>query len=120
MDRDVIWDEISLLQSSLITIWRAYMRWFSWHFGIHIGVLGAALSVSALREHAAGVALFMGAFSVLGIGAAFRMHAYDNAVRMRASAIRDQDAVSNDVLLGGNILRYARRATLTSNILIIG
>jgi hypothetical protein len=119
MDRDVIWDEINLLQNSLITIWRAYMRWFSWHFGIHIGAIGASLSIDGLQQRAIEVSTFMAFFGLLGVGAALKMHEYDEAVRMRVEAIRGNSEASNSALLGGNVLRYARRATLTTNGLII-
>jgi hypothetical protein len=69
-DRDPVWDEITLLQSSWLTIWQSFMRWFSWHFFIHLGVLGTLSMSTALLGQAQLIAWFMGVFATLGALAA--------------------------------------------------
>jgi hypothetical protein len=117
-DRDIVWDEITLLQDTWIRIWQSYMRWFSWHFLTHLGSLAAVMSNEALRKLAATAALFMGFFGLLGAGAAVALWMYDHSVRVRLEELRN-DPKANDALFGGAILKMARWACLATKLLII-
>jgi hypothetical protein len=118
-DRDPVWDELSLLQNTWIRIWQSYMRWFSWHFLVHIGALGTVLTNVAMREHAGKVAIFMGLFGALGAGAAACMCAYDYSARKQVESLR-RSPVANNALFGAEILKFARWACLVTKILLVG
>jgi hypothetical protein len=77
-DCNPVWDEITLLQSSWLTIWQSFMRSFSWHFFIHLGVLGTLFTSTALQGQAQLIAWLMGAFATLGAVAAASMWGDDH------------------------------------------
>jgi hypothetical protein len=119
LERDIVWDEITLLQNTWIAIWQSYMRWFSWHFFVHIGAIGAVLSQPSVRIHVGKIAIFMGLFGALGAGAAACMCAYDCSVRRQVENLRPA-LISNNALFGAEILKFARWACLTTKILLVG
>lgn len=115
---DYAWREFCLLQISWITIWQSYMRWFSWHFGIHVFALGYVIATTAFRQYTLAAAVFMGGFGLLGTIAAVCMAAYDHGVRRRANVLRDE-SLGNSYIFGRAILNFAPWATVVSNLFIL-
>jgi len=118
LEKDPAWEEFCLLQNSWLTIWQSYMRWFSWHFGIHIGALAVVLVSVSLRTHAVYAAAFMAIFGLLGLIAAVCMWIYDASVRNRADILMS-NLEGRQAILGGAILKFARLGTVTTNLLLI-
>lgn len=117
-ERDPVWDEITLLQDTWIRIWQSFMRWFSWHFAIHIATIYGVLGAVQMQEHRVKVSVFMFIFGFLGACAAGAMCIYDHSARTRLESLRAAP-VANNVLFGGAILKLARWACLFTNILIL-
>lgn len=112
-------EELKLLEDSWIRVTQTYMNWFSWHFGIHVAAFAAFFAtVSTLRVEIFPAAIFMIALDSLGIGAGIAMFRYDGFVRGRVAQISNDPDVTG-LFCGGAVGRYARGATLATNVIVL-
>lgn len=110
-------DDLTILRDSWLTIWRTYMTWFTWHFGIHVVALWI-VTTRATPHQAAAAAVFMVAVAGLGLTASAKMHAYDRSTQNAINSLPDEKHL-NELIFGGEVVRYARFATTMTTALVV-
>jgi hypothetical protein len=110
-------EELKLLQHTWVEIWKIYMQWFTWHFGIQVAALAWVFTIKAAAPYARGAAIFMALLGLLALIASYRMERFDESVQRRARELDSSQQESP--VFAAALTGYARTATMITNAFIL-
>ena len=109
---------ISDLSHSWFQIWNMYLRWFSWHTGLHFIALAGVFTIDAIREnYMVFASIMMLIFAISGLFAAISMIVYDGSVRSLLKLILSGNVQDNSRLILDQTESHRDRLRLRANLI---
>ena len=108
-------EELKVLQHTWVEIWKIYMQWFTWHFGVQIGALAWAFTIAV--PYVRQVSVFMALLGFLALLASIRMERFEDSVQKRANELNPGQQESP--IFAAALTSYASSATIATNAFIL-